>query len=248
MTPLRIRAAASAVTLAAIVFTLLATPVPAVALPLPLPTPGVAPTAGETDLVPLASGNVNVDWMVLPLGPGFRYFFQIENLSGALINVFTVVAPTLTPATASGALPGDNLDLASVSHALGHTAVAFGGLAGEEEPTAGLFPVAATAISGAGAVTWTFGAFLPAGLQSDTLYFDALTPPVYGGASLTGFTFVPAFGVVVWGTAPGEEVPVPSTSVPVPEPTTLLLVGVGLVGAGVWGRRRFLGSRRTSHR
>lgn len=248
MTPLLVRTVVSATMLAAIVFTLLATPLPAQALPLPLPTPGVPPTAGETDLVPLASGNVNVDWMVQPLGPGFRYFFQIENLSGALINVFSVVAPALTPATASGALPGDNLDVATAQHALGHNVVDFGGLAGEEEPTAGAFPVGATAISGAGAVTWTFGAFLPGGQQSDTLYFDALTPPVYGGASLTGFTFVPVFGVVVWGTAPGEEVPVPSTSVPVPEPTTLLLVGVGLVGAGVWGRRRFLGSRRTSNR
>ena len=213
---------------------------PAAALPLPLPTPGAPPTAGETDLVPLFIGNVNVDWMVIPHLGGYRYFFQVENLSSTLVTAFTIFAGTLSLVTNAGGLLGDNLDLATAAHAQGHNSASFPGLAGEEEPTVLSFPALPPIVtSGVGFVSWTFPSLLLPGAQSNALFFDAPTPPTYGSGTLAGFSPA-AGGPVFWMTSPTnpqEELPVPSAQVPVPEPSALFLVGVGLIGAGVWGRR-----------
>jgi hypothetical protein len=223
----------------------------ATAGPIP-PSPQPVPSAGESDLFSftIAGDNVNVDWMVIPYtgglfdflsgapipAGGFLYAYQVENATASVgqPNTFTVqtVIGLANPGLylGGGFIFGDDLDVASAVHPA-HSAVAFPGLAGEEEPF--LLPGVTTpgfdVTPADGTVTWTWDA-IPVGTETDTLFFVHAIPPSWGRGSVLDGAAGP------WDSmAPGGD-PVP---VPVPEPATMTLLGIGLLGLGGIGRKKF---------
>jgi hypothetical protein len=207
-----------------------------------------------------------VDWLVLdyaggfvdfngdpiavdPQDPKYLYLYQIENTSAVAMDALSITMPAGAASfvLAAGNISGDDLDAATGVHPA-HA----GTVNPQDDPPAGTFPLLNTeegpfplvALTGLttnlnvpdGNITWTFNP-LAAGRESDTLYFIARRPPIYGDAVAQDSTPPSPWGSRAPG---GDPLPVPAVDpLPaVPEPSTLVLLGVGSAVASFMVLRR----------
>lgn len=211
-------------------------------IPVPLLDPKVAgPQLGESTLIskeisPGVFSYMEIDWMVvwdenLEL---YGYFYQVENRATNSedndVSSFTIRVPrySVTPGTVFISTVDWDLTAPPMwlygSHNVASeiTEVGLG-----NSPTSG---------SGGGAlgtVTWTWasGAQLKPGSETVVIGFYSPLPPVYGVGNLFD-------GNVVGGWGPdfnplSQLIPVPS-----PEPVTAALMLMGVLGTGIFYRRR----------
>ena len=210
----------------------------------PIPPSPAPPSFGESDLTSFTTPGsvVRVDWMVIDASgfgfPGlFAYLYQVENVSGIDLDLFTVTFPAgvvpVDEVVSAGIFTTDDLDEETSYHPP-HD------ISGEiSEPTLGNAPknVSIDVMGGfVSNISWTWVIepqsydLLKTGTESPTLYFICSFPPTYGVGGANNSTPPSPWNSLATG---GQPVPVPS-----PEPATvLLLIGALMTGAIVCRRR-----------
>lgn len=213
-------------------------------IPIPLPDPKIyGPVMGESTLLNRAGTTaMEIDWMVVwdPILSVYGYFYQVENRQtnqlGDNVSSFTIFVPTgsVIPGTIFIAPTGTDWDPTLTGnpplHAVLHNIVNEITEAdlGNSPNTGGLSPGVPV-----DTVTWTWDSSFQLEPNSETVIigFYSPLPPVYGIGNLfdgpSGGGWGPEFNTL------SQYIPVPS-----PEPMTAALMLMGVLGTGIFYRRR----------